>query len=119
MVQYASSISHSVLENPPQTINCFNSIWMSDLHRLLSKYQIQIKLQYSTQKLQGYNDRFIMEDILENTSSITLRRNFNAYRLCLNITCLSEITSINGSNIIQGVVQGKPTNITLSALNWP
>ena len=77
---------------------------MSELLRLLFKYQVQIKLQYSIQKLQRHNDRFVMEDILENASSITLRQKFNACRLFLNATCVSEITSIDSNNIIQGVM---------------
>ena len=74
---------------------------MSDLLWLSFKYQVQIKLQYSIQKLQRHNDRFVMEDILENASSITLRRKLNACRLFLNATCFSEITFIDSNNIIQ------------------
>ena len=51
-----------------------NSIWMNDLLQLLSKYQVQIKLQYSIPKLQRYNNLFIMEDILEHISSIAPRK---------------------------------------------
>ena len=42
--QYASRISHLVLENPSHSINYVNSIWANDLIRMLSKYQVQIKL---------------------------------------------------------------------------
>ena len=42
--QYASGIFHLVLKNPSHSTDYVNSIWANDLIRILSKYQVQIKL---------------------------------------------------------------------------
>ena len=38
--QYASGISHPVLENPNHSTDYVNSIWVNDLIRMLSKCQV-------------------------------------------------------------------------------
>ena len=59
-----------------------------------------------------------MEDTLNFTPSIKIYRKLNLCRLFLNVTCLMEITSIDGNNIVQGVMQGKSNKIPSSSLHW-
>jgi len=51
--QYASRISHPVLENPSHSTDYVNSIGTNDLICMLSKYQVQIELpETNIQKIQ-------------------------------------------------------------------
>ena len=51
--QYASGISHPVLENQSHSTDYINSIWAKDLICMLSKYQVQIELpETNIQKIQ-------------------------------------------------------------------
>ena len=90
---------------------------MDDLSGYYPNTKSTKKVQYSIQKLQRYNDRFIMGNILEYKPSITTRRKLNAYILFLNVTCLSEIIFIDGNNTIQGFIQGNLNTIISSTLH--
>ena len=80
--QHASGISHPVLETPIHSTVYGNSIWANDLIRMLSKYQVQINLpEKNIQKLQRFNDTFIVDNILLYISSINIRKQLNACRL--------------------------------------
>ena len=80
--QYASGISHPVLGNQNNSTDYVNSIWMNDLILMRSKYQVKIKLpEKSIQKLQRFNDTFIVDNILLYISSINVRKQLNACRL--------------------------------------
>ena len=60
-----------------------------------------------------------MEDILNNTTSLTNLRRLNACRLYLGVTFLSPISNIKSSAIITGLLIGDKTNLAKSNLDWP
>ena len=118
--QYASGISNPVPENPPHSTASVNSIWANNLIRLLSKYQVQIKLpEKNIQKLHRFKDRFIMDDIFPYISSITTRIQLNACRFFLQITFISKITAININHLIQGIWHRDNSKISPTTLHWP
>ena len=60
-----------------------------------------------------------MEDILNNTSSLTNLKRLNACRLYLGVTFLSEILNIKSTAIITGSLIGDNTTLAKSNLDWP
>ena len=89
--QHIAGTSFPILEKNHQPTKHLNSVWTSDFVRLLKKYNFQLKLrQTNIQKHQRENDRFIMDDVHNYTSSIHLLELLNACRLYLQITFLSE-----------------------------
>ena len=118
--QYASWISHPVLENSSHSTAYVNSIWANDLIRMLSKCQIQIKLpETNIQKIQRFNDKFIMDDILSSILSTKIRRQLNVCILFLRITFISEITDIYATYFIQGILHGDNSKMPVTPLHWP
>ena len=118
--QYASGVFHPVLENPSHSTSYVNSIWANDLIRMLFKYQVQIQLPETIiQKLQRFNDKFIMDDILSYISSNNIRKQLNACILFLQITFLSEIADIDGTHLIQGILHDNNRKIPITTLHWP
>ena len=118
--QTAAGISHPVLENPKHSTEYVNSKWTNDLIRMLSKYHVKIKLpDTNIPKLQRFNDKFIMDDILSYISSTKIRRQINACRLFLQITFISELTNINGTHLVNGILKGDKSKMSPTTQNWP
>ena len=118
--QYASGISHPVLENPSHSTDYVNIIWANNLIRMLSKYQVQTKLpETNIQKIQRFNDKFIMDDILSSISFTKIRRQLNACILFLKITFLSEINDKDCTHLIQGILHGDNIKMPPTTLHWP
>ena len=118
--QTAAGISHPVLEMPNQSTEYVNSKWTNDLIRMLAKYHVKIKLpDTNIQKLQRFNDKFIMDDILSSISSTKIRRQLNACRLFLQITFISELTNIDGTHLITGILKGDNSKMSTTTRHWP
>ena len=118
--QYSYGISNPVLENPSHSTDYVNSIWTNDLTRMLSKYQVQIKLpETNIQKIQRFNNKFIIDDILSSILCTKIRRKLNTCRLFLQITFLSETTDIDDPHLIQGILHGDNSKMPPITLHWP
>ena len=105
---------------PNQSTEYVNSKWTNDLIRMLAKYQVKIKLpDTNIQKLQRFNDKFIMDDILSSISSTKIRRQLNACRLFLQITFISELTNIDGTHLITGILKDDNSKMSTTTRHWP
>ena len=105
--QHVSGSTYPCLENPPYILNYINSYWMSNFVLLLQKYEIKLLVTTPyTPKDQRFNDSCIMNNILKIMSSRIQRQQLNACRLYLDVTFLSDITSINGNFLLPGVITG-------------
>ena len=113
--QMASGITTPALEYTKHSSPYINSIWTNDFLWLLQKYNIKIKMKENMilQKI-CFNDSCTMEDILNNTTSLTNLKRLNAYRLYLGITFLSE-----GSAIIAWPLIGNNTKHAKINIDWP
>ena len=60
-----------------------------------------------------------MDDLLSYTSSINIRKQLNVCRLFLQITFLLEITDIDGTHLIQGILHGDNKKMLPTTLHWP
>ena len=82
---------------------------------LLQNYKIKllVTIPYKS-KHQRFNDSCIMNDTLKIMSSKIQRQKINAYRRYLDVTFLSDITSINGKFLLPGVLTGDKGQITNS-----
>ena len=104
------------------------------LHSIIKKFKVQLKVRSTNIKQhQRQNDRFIIDDVHQYTSSIHKLELINACRLYLQVTFLSEITNLDGDTIIYGATielrqdlptsklkstnQGKPNKKTLQVWN--
>ena len=93
---------------------------MNNFILLLSKYNIQIKIpNLFLPKKQRYNDSCLMNTILDLNRSVTELKQINACRLYLQVTFLSDITTINGKFLLTGVIEGTHDNIPNRKLEWP
>ena len=60
-----------------------------------------------------------MDTILNSYHSINQLKQLNACRLYLQVTFLSDITTIDGKFLLPGVIDGTNENIPTSKLEWP
>ena len=101
-------------------MNYINSYWLNDLVKLLTKYDIEIKLSNThLQPIQRENDSFITEQILTHSSSLTTIKKLRAYRLYLQVTLLSDIITLKGDTLLTTSLQGIRENQRTSAYVWP
>ena len=86
----------------------------------LKKYDIEIKLSNThLQPIQYENDSFIMEQILTHYFSLTTIKKFHAYILYLQVTLLSNITTLKGEKLLTTSLQGIKANQKISVYAWP
>ena len=104
---------------PNQSTEYVNSKWTNDLIRVLSKYNVKIKLpDTNIKKLQRFNDKFIMDDLLSSISSTKIRKQLNACRLFLQITFISELTDIDGTHLIHGILKDDSSKMSPTTRHW-
>jgi len=60
-----------------------------------------------------------MNTILDSNRSVTEWKQINACRVYLQVTFLSDITTIDGKFLLPGVIKGTNDNIPKSKLEWP
>ena len=60
-----------------------------------------------------------MDDILSFISSTKIWRQLNACRLFLQLTLLSEITDIDGTHLLQGILNGDNSKMPPTTIHWP
>ena len=90
-----SELVSSLLERHSYSVNYIDSFWLNDLVRLLKQYDIEIKLNNThLQPIQRENDSFIIKQMLTPSSSLTTIKKLHAYILYLQVTLLSDITSL-------------------------
>ena len=117
--QHIVGTTFPIPENNNQITEHTNSIWITDFIRLLKKHKVQLKLRSTNVKqTQRVNDRHIMDDIHQYTSSIQQLKLLNACILYLQITFISEITNIAGDTILCGATIGNKTDIPTSKYKW-
>ena len=98
--QYVSGLSTLTLETSHQVPKYVTSILLKKIIILLNKHNLQIKLKQAfIQKPQRIKDHFVKDDITLNISSPSIFKNINACKLWLQVTLLSEITTIRGDEI--------------------
>ena len=87
---------------------------------MLSKYHVKIKMpDTNIQKIQIFNDKFIMDDIISSISITKIRRQLNACRLFLQITFISELTNIDGTHLIHGILKDDSSKMSPTTRHWP
>ena len=60
-----------------------------------------------------------MDDILSSISITKIRRQLNACRLFLQITFISELTNIDGTHLITGILKGDNSKMSTTTRHWP
>ena len=78
-----------------------NSCCLNDFVRLLEKYDVMIKLKDNyIPQIQRENDMLIMENILTNSSALTIQKEFLTYWLYLEVIFLSDFTNLKGYSLL-------------------
>ena len=70
-------------------------------------------------KKQRYNDSCLMDTILNSNRSVNELKQWNACKQYLQVTFLSDITTIDEKFLLPGVTDGTNDNIPKSKLEWP
>ena len=60
-----------------------------------------------------------MNTILDSNRSVTELKQVDACRIYLQVTFLSDITTMNGKFLLLGIIEGTNDNIPKSKLEWP
>ena len=88
-------------------------------HLIIEKFKGQLKLRNTNIKQhQRQNDRFIMDDVHQYTSSTHKLELIDACRLYLQNMFLSEITNLDGDTIIYGATIGFKQDLPENKLKW-
>ena len=98
--QLASEITVLILTNQDISTEYVSIIWCSQLIRDLQYYEIQLQIS-NEMKVQAdrYNDRSIMEDVIQTNSSTLTHKRLNVCRLFFRETFLSEISDHSGTKL--------------------
>ncbi len=102
------------------------SQWLSHLRQSMQTNQVQICYNAWTIQPMRANDRFIMEDLLDQDLPRFKLERLNACRMYLQVTTLAEITDHTGFELLPQALtnqrQATPTGLTsisYSKLKWP
>ena len=116
----AAGIKPPILENIHRDTLYITSIWLDNLIIDLQHHKIKLKIRDKfTLKQDRYNDTNVMQDVNKKYKSITTRKQYNASRMYLRITFLSEVYNPEDTSLNMSLIHHKANNRANSRFWWP
>jgi len=109
--QYQAGVSFPLLEHPAESITYLQGKVIPSLREYLSKIDGKLKLDrtYIRQKLRN-NDTAIMDVVRKGEFTAVQEHRINCVRLYLGVMYFSEICSIDGTKLRDGITTGHNNN---------
>jgi hypothetical protein len=94
--------------------------WLLSLRDFLadSEFTLEIVNTY-TVHLRRIHDRILMDDVMAGFSSDSEIQGIDRCRLCLQVECLSDISTADGARLDPGLQKKPPTVTSTSRIQWP
>ena len=118
--QLAAGLTTPILENINGDTSYVTSIWLNNLIQDLQHHNIKLSIRDKfTLTPDRYNDTNIMQSVNNKYKSLTKRKQYNACRMYLRITFLSELCNPEGTSLNITLLNNKSNYRVRSRFWWP